>query len=280
MKSNKILQIVLVGLVVVFVAAAAYIYTTNSSETKKQNQLKSTLNQSQVIYANGLAQKEALQTTATDLANQLANAKALLAQSSFRSSAESIEYDRTLYALAGASKLNVTALTSGAPSSITDQGTAYKVTTFTVNVVGAVPAAIFSKSAEDTTYINSVVNNINAYLQAIIAAPDFNTAVIPTVNFSVPLAMTDDQVQAEITTINGFVTAQQQAAIDALTLQIQTANAATLTPDQISALVTSAVSDLVAQTIKSATPAQLAMLLTRAGIPTPTAVITINVWTY
>jgi len=32
---------------------------------------------------------------------------------------------------------------------------------------------------------------------------------------------------------------QQQAAIDALTLQIQTANAATLTPDQISALVTS-----------------------------------------
>jgi len=96
----------------------------------------------------------------------------------------------------------------------------------------------------------------------------------------VPLAMTDDQVQAEITTINGFVTAQQQAAIDALTLQIQTANAATLTPDQISDLVKTATDDLIAQTIKSATPAQLAMLLTRAGIPTPAAVITINVWTY
>ena len=280
MKSNRILQIVLVGLVVVFVAVAAYIYTANSSETKKQTQLKNTLNQSQVIYANGLAQKAALQTTATDLASQLASAKALLAQSSFRSSAESIEYDRTLYSLAGASKLNVTSLTSSAPSSITDQGTTYKVTTFTVNVAGVVPAAIFGKSADDTTYINSVVNNINAYLQAIIAAPDFNTAVVPTVNFTVPPTMTDDQVQSEITTINGFVTAQQQTAIDALTLQIQTANAATLTPDQISALVQKATDDLIAQTIKNATPAQLAMLITRAGVPAPTAVITINVWTY
>ena len=279
MKSNRILQIVLVGLVVVFVAVAAYIYTTNSSETKKQNQLKSTLNQSQVIYANGLAQKAALQTTSTGLANQLASAKALLAQSSFRSSAESIEYDRTLYSLAAASKLNVTSLTSSAPSSMVDQGTTYKVTTFTVNVVGFVPAAIFSKSADDTAYINSVVNNLNGYLESIIASPDFNTAIIPNVNFAVPPAMTDDQVQAEISTINGFVSTQQKTAIDALTLQIQTANA-TLPSDQVTALVTSAVNDLIAQTIKNATPAQLAMLLTRAGVPSPSAVITINVWTY
>jgi hypothetical protein len=279
MKSNKILQIVLVGLVVVFVAIAAYIYMTNSSETKKQTQFKNTLNQSQVIYANGLAQKAALQTTATSLASQLADAKALLAQSSFRPSAESIEYDRTLYSLAGASKLNVTSLTSVAPSSIIDQGTAYKVTTFTINVTGVVPSAIFGKSAEDTTYINSVVNNINAYLKSIIADPSFNTAIIPTVSFSVPPTMTDDQIQSEIATINGFVTAQQKTAIDALTAQIQAANAA-LPPDQVTALVTSAVSDLIAQTIKSATPAQLAMLITRAGVPTPTAVITINVWTY
>jgi hypothetical protein len=264
---------------VVFVAVAAYIYTTNSSETKKQNQLKSTLNQSQVIYANGLAQKAALQTTSTGLANQLASAKALLAQSSFRSSAESIEYDRTLYSLAAASKLNVTSLTSSAPSSMIDQGTTYKVTTFTVNVVGVVPVAIFSKSADDTAYINSVVNNLNGYLESIIASPDFNTAIIPNVNFAVPPAMTDDQVQAEISTINGFVSTQQKTAIDALTLQIQTANA-TLPSDQVTALVTSAVNDLIAQTIKNATPAQLAMLLTRAGVPSPSAVITINVWTY
>jgi hypothetical protein len=280
MKSNRILQIILVGLVIVFVAVAAYIYTANSSETKKQSQLKSTLNQSQVIYANGLAQKAALQTTATGLANQLASAKALLAQSSFRSSAESIEYDRTLYGLAANSKLNITSLTSSAPSSMVDGGTTYKVTTFVVTVQGVVPTAIFSKTADDTTYINSVVSNINGYLQSIIADPNFNTAVIPNVNFTVPPTFTDDQVQAEISTINGFVTTQQQAAITALTAQIQAANAATLTPDQISALVTSAVNDLIAQTIKNSTVAQLAMLITRAGVPSPTAVITINVWTY
>jgi hypothetical protein len=279
MKSNRILQIILVGLVIVFVAVGAYIYTANSSETKKQSQLKSTLNQSQVIYANGLAQKAALQTTATSLANQLASAKALLAQSSFRSSAESIEYDRTLYGLAANSKLNITSLTSSAPSSTVDGGTTYKVTTFVVTVQGVVPAAIFSKSADDTAYINSVVSNINGYLQTIIADPNFNTAIIPNVNFSVPPTMTDDQVQAEITAINGFVTTQQQTAITTLTAQIQTANAG-LPPDQITALVTSAVNDLIAQTIKNATPAQLAMLITRAGVPSPTAVITINVWTY
>jgi hypothetical protein len=280
MKSNRILQIVLVVLVIVFVAVAAYVYTANSSETKKQNQLKSTLNQSQVIYANGLAQKAALQTTATGLADQLANAKALLAQSSFRSSAESIEYDRSLYSLAANSKLNITALTSAAPSSLVDQGTTYKVTTFVINVNGVVPAAIFSKSADDSAYNSSVVSNINGYIQSIIASPDFNTAIIPSVNFSVPPTMTDDQVQAEIASINGFVTTQQADAIAALTAQIQTANAGTLTPDQINDLVTKAVNDLIAQTIKSATPAQLAMLITRAGIPSPTAVITINVWTY
>jgi hypothetical protein len=160
-----------------------------------------------------------------------------------------------------------------------DQGTTYKVTTFTVNVVGFVPAAIFSKSADDTAYINSVVNNLNGYLQSIIASPDFNTAIIPNVDFAVPPAMTDDQIQSEITTINDFVTTQQQTAIDALTLKIQTANAA-LPPEQVTALVTTAINDLIAQTIKNATPAQLAMLITRAGIAAPTAVITINVWSY
>jgi hypothetical protein len=280
MKSNRILQIILVGFVIVIIAIAAYIYTANSSETKKQNDLKSTLNQSQVIYANGLAQKAALQTTATSLASQLANAKALLSQSSFRPSAESIEYDRTLYALAGTNMLNVTSLSCSAPSSITEGSTTYKVTTFTLAVSGVVPSSIFSKASDDTAYINLVVNNINAFLQSVENSPDFNTAIIPSVNFAVPPVMTDDQVGVLIASINSMIEAQQQAAITTLTAQIQAANVGTLTPDQINDLVTKAVNDLVAQTLKSATAAQLAMLITRAGVPTPTAEITINVWTY
>lgn len=280
MKANRILQIVLVALVIIFVAVGAYIFTDNSSETSKQSQLKSTLNQSQVIYANGLAQKAALQTTATSLDSQLAKAKALLAQASFRSSAETIEYDRLLYGLAGASSLNITSLTSSAPASVAEGSTNYKVTIFTVTVQGAVPAAIFSTSSDDTAYINSVVNNINAFLQSVETSPDFDTAIIPTVNFAVPPSMTDDQVKSLIQNIDNIIIAQQQTQIGALTAQIQAANAGTLTSDQINDLVTQAVSDLVAQTLKSATPAQLAMLITRAGIPSPTAVITINIWSY
>lgn len=278
MKLNRILQIVLVVLVIVFAAAAAYIYAANSSEASKQKQLKNTLNQSQVIYANGLAQKGALQTTATTLASQLADAKASLAQSSFRSSVESIDYDRLLYGLAGASKLNITSLTSSAPSSITDGSTAYKVTTFTLTVTGMVPSSIFSKASDDTDYINLVMDNINAFLQSVENSPDFNTAIIPTVNFTTPPSMTDDQVQALIANIDSMVEAQQATAITTLTQQIQAANIGTLTPDQINDLVTKAVNDLVAQTLKSDTPAQLAMLLTRANIPTPAAVININIW--
>lgn len=280
MKANRILQIVLVGLVIIFAAMAAYIYTANSSENSKQSQLKSTLNQSQVIYTNGLAQKAALQTTATTLASQLANAKALLAQASFRSSAESIEYDRLLYGLAGASGLNITSLTTSAPSSVTEGSTNYKVTTFTLTVQGAVPAAIFNTSADDTAYINTVINNIKAFLQSVQNSPDFDTAIIPTVNFAIPPLMTNDQVQALIQSIDNMIIAQQQTQITALTAQIQAANAGTLTSDQINALVTQAVNDLVAQTLKSATTAQLAMLITRAGVPSPTAVITINIWSY
>ena len=76
MKSNRILQIVLIGLVVVFAVAAGYLFSANSSASGKQTQLKSTLNQDQVLYTKGLAQKADLETTAADLAGQLAAAQA------------------------------------------------------------------------------------------------------------------------------------------------------------------------------------------------------------
>jgi len=133
-----------------------------------------------VIYANGLAQKDALQTTAADLASQLADARHYLPVvfSVFRRKYRVRPDSCTLWQ---ALLIKCYRSHQRAPSSITDQGTTYKVTTFTVNVVGVVPAAIFGKSADDTTYINSVVNNINAFLQSIIADPNFNTAIVPTV---------------------------------------------------------------------------------------------------
>ena len=280
MKSNRILQVVLIGLVVVFVAAAAYIYMANSRETNKQNQLKTTINQSQAIYTNGLTQKADLETTATDLANQLASAQALLAQSTFRSSAQSIEYDQTLYSLANASNLTITSLTSGIPSVVTVQATTYKVTTFNVSVTGLTPNGIFKKGADDVSYINSVVNNIMGFKTAINTSPDFDTAIIKPVTITEPTPMTDADVDSLITNINSMVAAQQAAAITALTAQIKAAEQGTKTDDQIAADITTATNQLIAQTISADTPAVITALVAKAGVPAPTATLTINVWTY
>jgi hypothetical protein len=279
MKSNRILQIVLIGLVIVVIAVCGYLLTANSSQTKKQTQLKDTLNQSQVIYANGLAQKAALETTATTLASQLASAQALLAQSTFRSSAQSIEYDEKLYSIANASNVNITSLTSGSPSTVTVQNTTYKVTTFNLAVTGLTPDTIFKNGADDISYINSVVKNIMNFKTAIDNSPDFNTAIIKPVNISEPTPMTDATVQGLITNINSIVATQQAAAIAASTAQVTLADAGE-TQAQITADITTATNQIIAKTIAAATPAQITALMAQAGVPSPTGTFTISVWTY
>lgn len=126
MKSNRILQIILLVLVVVFVAAGGFLYTANSSQVKKHTELTDTLSKDQATYNNGLAQEAALQKTSADLASQLAAAKAALANSHFRSSAESIEYDNILYSLADDTKLQITSLNASSPTNVQEQNTTYR----------------------------------------------------------------------------------------------------------------------------------------------------------
>jgi hypothetical protein len=279
MKSNRILQLVLLVLVIVFVAAAGFLYTANSSEIKRHTQLTDTLNKDQVTYNNGLVQQAALQKTAADLASQLAAAKASLANSHFRSSAESIEYDNILYSIADGVKLQVTSLTAGSPSNVQEKDTTYQVTTFTVSVKGLSPDGIFSATADDTTYIASVVDNILTFENKIATGTDFDTAVIQSVNISEPSPMTATDIQTEIDGINNKIAAGLKDAITALTAQIQKDNAGKLTPDQIAALVKSETDALIATTLASQTPEQIKALVEQANIAAPTAVITIDVWT-
>jgi hypothetical protein len=278
MKSNKILQIILVVLVVVFVAAAGFIYSANSAELKKQTQLKNTLSQSQTLYKNGLAQKTTLENTNAGLTTQLAAAQALLAAAHFRPSAESIDYDGIIYGLAGAAKVQVTSLTASASAAITEGATVYQAQTFTISVTGFPPDKIFAKAADDSAYISAVVGNIQALLASIVAGPDFDTATVQSVNLSSPVPMTDADIQAEIDGINTKITADNQDQITALTNKIQTDNAG-LPQAQIDALVQTAVDQLVATALAAQSAGQIQILIDQAGIATPSAVITINVWT-
>ena len=279
MKSNRILQLILLVLVVIFVATAGFLYTANSSEIKRHTQLTDTLNKDQVTYNNGLAQEAALQKTAADLASQLAAAKASLASTHFRSSAESIEYDNILYSVADAAKLQITSLSASSPSNVQEKDTTYQVTTFTVAVKGLSPDGIFSSPADDMAYIAAVVDNILAFENKIATGADFDTTVIPSVSITEPAPMTAAEVQAEIDGINTKIAAELKDAITALAAQIQKDNASLLTPDQIAALVKTETDALIATTLASQTPDQIKALVEQANIVTPTATITINVWT-
>ena len=278
MKSNKMLQIILVVLVVVFVAAAGFIYSANSGELKKQTQLKNTLSQSQTIYKNGLTQKTTLENTNAGLITQLAAAQALLAAAHFRPSAESIDYYGIIYALAGTAKVQVTNLTASAPAPITEGTTVYQAETFTIAVTGFPPNKIFTKASDDSAYISTVVGNIQALLASIAAGPDFDTTTIQSFNLSSPVPMTDADIQAEIDGINSKITAENQDQITALTGKIQTDNAG-LPQAQIDALVQTAVDQLVASALTAQSAGQIQILIDQAGIAAPSAVITINVWT-
>jgi cell division protein FtsB len=280
MKSNRILQIVLVVLIVAFAAAAGFLYKSNSSEVNRQKVLKDTLNQKQTAYNSGLTQKTALEKTATDLANQLASAKALLANTYFRSSSESIEYDRILYTIADSAKLRLINITASPPSAFTEQNNNYQVTTFTVTVEGLSPDGIFATSKDDADYITAVINNILAFSNAIAISPDFDTAIIQPVNINVPRPMRAVDIQAEIDGINNKIASELKDAIDALTVQIQTDNADTLTQDQIAGLVKTETDKLVAETLKAKSADEVKMLVEQAGIESPSATITINIWTY
>ena len=280
MKSNRILQIVLVVLIIAFVAAAGFLYKSNSSEVNRQKSLKDNLTKNQAAYNSGLAQKAALEKTATDLANQLASAKSLLAGVHFRPSSESIEYDRILLGTADSAKLLITNITATPPTAVTEQNNTYQVTTFTVTVEGLSPDGIFATSKDDADYITAVVNNILVFSNAIATSPDFDTAIIQPVNINVPNHMTAADIQAEIDGINNKIRTEIKNAIDALTSQILTDNADTLTQDQIAGLVKTETDKLVAETLKAKSADEVKMLVEQSGIESPSATITINIWTY
>jgi len=280
MKSNRILQIVLVVLIVVFAAAAGFLYKSNSSEVNRQKGLKDNLTKNEAAYNSGLAQKAALEKTATDLANQLASAKSLLAGIHFRPSSESIEYDRILYSIADANKLRVTNITTAPPGSISELNNTYQVTSFNVTVEGLSPDAIFSAAKDDRDYIAGVISNLLAFSNAVAASPDFDTAIIQPVSITIPSAMADAEIQSEIDGINAKIASELKDAIATLTAQIQADNADTLTSAQITALVQTETDKLVAETLKAKSADEVKALVQQANIQSPSATFTINVWTY
>jgi hypothetical protein len=280
MKSNRILLLILLAIIIVFGAAAGYLYTANNAEIKNQTQLKDTIAKDQVTINNGITQKATLEKAAADIADQLASAKASLAGIHFRPAVESIEYDRILYSIADAARVRVTNLTATSPGNIKEENNTYQVTTFTVTVEGLSPDVIFKSPGDDTSYLDAVVNNILVFTNKIAASPDFDTAVIESVNITEPDPMTVVDIQSLIDSINNKIAAEMQDEISALTAQIQADNVDTLTQEQIDALTKTETAGLVAKTLAAKTADEIKVMVDEASIQRPSAVIIIIIWTY
>ena len=280
MKSNRLLLLILLVIIVVFGAAAGYLYTANSAEKKAQTDWQDKINADQLIINKNVTNKNTLDADAADIAKQQAIAKESLANINFRSDAQSIEYDRLLYAIADAAKVRITVLNASPPADVKEQNNNYQLTTFSMTVEGLSPEGIFGKPDDDKAYISMVVNYILDFTSKIATSPDFDTAVIQSVSITEPNPMDAGAIQALIDGINAKIQAEIQDQIDARATQIQTDNEATLTQDQIDALIATETADMVAKALSAKTPDEIKTLVDQAGIVRPSAVIIINIWTY
>jgi hypothetical protein len=280
MKSNRILQIVLLALVVVFVAVGGFLYAADSREKKQHDVLNDAISKNQATLKSNLAQKTAKEKEAADLESQLAAAKALLVKADFRTSAQSIEYDRILFSIADGAKLQVNSLNATPSLDFKEKDTTYQLTTFTVTLEGLTPEAIFTATSDSTAYISATVTKILDFVNKVTTSADFDTAVIQSVNINAPKPMTDKDIKGLIEKINGMVEEEITDAIDALTEEIQTDNEGTLTQEEIDALIETETAKLVQKTLTEKNTDEVKALLEQVALDKPSAVITIKIWTY
>jgi hypothetical protein len=259
MKSNKLLLFILLAIVVVFVGVAGWLYSANSSEVNKQNNLKQSITLNQKTLSQGKAANAAAETEAATLESEVANAQSGVDKVNFLNSAESIDFDRLLVSMSADNNLQITSLTATPPADTQDNNNTYQLTTFTVNVEGVAPQKIFASTADSVSYITATVNSIAAFAHEVASNPDFNTAEMPSVNLTAPAPMTD----ADIATLNAAIDSEVQAGLTAADTQ-------GLTPDQITALVQSDLTKM--------TSGQIQALIEQAGFTAPNATITIKVW--
>ncbi len=261
MKSNKLLAFILAGIIIVVLAGAGLLFFADMKEQDKQDALNSQIASAQATIARSAQQKAEKQAEAIALAAQLAEAKALLEQTGFRSSAESIEYDRLLFQIATDNQLQVKSITTTPPLDVKEGDIVYQQTTFTVSLEGLAPGVIFASPVDSTSYINGVVDKFLAYVNTVAVSPDFDTAQIQSVNISAPEPMTAEGIAAMVKNIHSQVESD-------------------LTDAEKTGKTEAEIAALVQSKLAAKTSAEIAILMANAGQDKPSATITIKIWTF
>ncbi len=261
MKSNRILGFILAGIIIIALAGAGFLYVADMKEQDRHDALNSEIASNQAQITRGAEQIKEKEAEAFTLATRLAEAKALLAQTGFRSSAESIEYDRLLFQIAADTQLLVKSINATPAQDMKEGNVIYQQTTFTVSLEGLAPGVIFSTPVDSTSYIDGVVDNILEYINTLATSPDFDTAQVQSVSISAPEPMTEEEITRMIESINS------QVATELTDAEIEDK-----TEEELAALVQSK--------LAAKTSAEIAVLMEQAGLDKPTVTISIKIWTY
>jgi hypothetical protein len=182
MKISKTALIVLgIG---IFILAFAIIFFLYSGQNGEREQLNNRLATTQALLPGLIAEKE-------DVAGQLAQQQADIDKASaaldksearFPKSAESIEYDETIFKLAEQSGLLIVELSASEPTKEGVKGTdiSYNVSTFTVVLWNADSAP--GNAADYELYINQTVDKVLNFVHLVATTPDFGVATIRVVS--------------------------------------------------------------------------------------------------
>jgi hypothetical protein len=261
MKSKRILQFALIGVLVVVIAAAGFLFFANSSETKNQDQIQSEIDTNLARLNKGQIEYAALNTESAKLAAELASAQALLGEIDFKDAAESIEYDQILFSISDKTSLQIMSLAATPPLEVKEGDTSYKVTTFTIAVQGKSPVSLFRTVQESGKYNSDVVANILDFIHSIAVSDDFDSTYIESVSISASEPMTVEDITELIEKIYGIVLKE-------------------IPTSEIEGKTETVINALIEERLTAKSPVEIQALLDDAGLDLPSALIVIKIWTY
>ena len=166
----------------IFILAFAILYTISSGQSGERERLSNSLTAAQALLPKLVAEREDLAGQLAQWEGKAAEATSLLNKSEarFPKSAESVDYDETLFEIADGCGLQVIGLTASEPRNKKVEDITYTITTFRVQVRSAEspPGTIDKFEA----YIDKTVANMLNFIKAIATSTEFNVGTIELVD--------------------------------------------------------------------------------------------------
>jgi hypothetical protein len=204
MKLSKTVWIIL-G-VAIFIIGFVVLYMMYSRQGDEQEQLKSNIAANQAALVGLIKERESWQSQLLNLQDELAQRQDALTEANLAlsqaaagwpTSAESIEYDEKLFAMADAWNLEITMVTAVEPTEIKVEGITFTVSSFNVEVKGKPRDELSRTAAEYREYLYKTVDDILAFVHTIVNDKDFASAGIELVSMQVPLPLTQEEIDQD-----------------------------------------------------------------------------------